>query len=115
MSGIGGDSGEVVLYQREDGTPSIQVRMEGGTVWLTQAQMAELFQTTPQNITLHLKSIFAEGELFEAATCKEYLQVRREAEYARLRANLADQPSEVEAVFRETLKKAQKKIEGKKK
>jgi hypothetical protein len=45
---------------------------------LTQAAMAELFQTTPQNITLHLQSIYDEGELDEAATCKEYLQVRQE-------------------------------------
>jgi hypothetical protein len=54
----------------------LEVRLDGDTVWLTQAQMAELFQTTPQNITLHLKAIFAEGELDEVATCKDYLQVR---------------------------------------
>ncbi len=71
-------SGEIILYQRDDGAPAIDVRMEGGTVWLTQARMAELFQTTPQNITLHLKAIYAEGELSKAATCKEYLQVRQE-------------------------------------
>ncbi|GHU04346.1 toxin Fic [Alphaproteobacteria bacterium] len=70
-------SGEIVLYQR-DGAPAIDVRLDGETVWLTQAQMADLFQTTPQNITLHLKAIFAEGELNEAATCKDYLQVRQE-------------------------------------
>jgi hypothetical protein len=45
---------------------------------MTQAQIAELFQTTPQNVTLHLKAIFAEGELDEGATCKDYLQVRQE-------------------------------------
>lgn len=72
------DNGEIVLYQRNDGTPAINVRMEGDSVWLTQAQMAELFQTTPQNITLHLKAIYAEGELTEVATCKDYLQVRQE-------------------------------------
>ena len=72
------DNGEIVFYQRDNGTPGIDVRMDGGTVWLTQAQMAELFQTTPQNITLHLKAIFAEGELTESATCKDYLQVRQE-------------------------------------
>ena len=55
-----------------------QCRFEVDTVWMTQAQMAELFQTTPQNVTLHLKAIFAEGELAEAATCKDYLQVRPE-------------------------------------
>lgn len=77
MADIAG-SGEIVFYQRDNGTPGIDVRMDGGTVWLTQAQMAELFQTTPQNITLHLKAIFAEGELTESATCKDYLQVRQE-------------------------------------
>jgi hypothetical protein len=72
------DNGEIILYQRNDGTPAINVRMEGDSVWLTQAQLAELFQTTPQNITLHLKAIYAEGELTEVATCKDYLQVRQE-------------------------------------
>jgi hypothetical protein len=69
---------EVVLYQTGDCRTRIDVRLADGTAWLTQAQMADLFQTTPQNITLHLKSIFAEGELEEGATCKDYLQVRRE-------------------------------------
>ncbi len=69
---------ELILYQTEDGRTRIQCRFEEETIWLTQAQMAELFQTTPQNVTLHLKAIFAEGELAEAATCKDYLQVRFE-------------------------------------
>lgn len=69
---------EIILYQTEDGRTRIQCRFEDQTVWLTQALMAELFQTTPQNITLHLRAIYAEGELIEAATCKEYLQVRYE-------------------------------------
>jgi hypothetical protein len=71
-------SSEIILYQTEDGRTRIQCRFENETVWLTQAQIAELFETTPQNITLHLKAIFAEGELVEAATCKDYLQVRLE-------------------------------------
>ena len=71
---------ELILYQSEDGLTRIECRFEGETLWLTQAQIAELIQTTPQNITLHLKDIFAEGELGEEATCKEYLQVRREGE-----------------------------------
>ena len=66
----------MLIYQ--DGTLSLSVRLDGQTVWLTQAAMAELFQTTPQNITLHLKSIYEEGELSEEATCKDYLQVRIE-------------------------------------
>ena len=69
---------ELILYQTEDGRTRIQCRFENDTLWLTQAQIAELFQTTPQNVTLHLKAIFEEGELTEAATCKDYLQVRRE-------------------------------------
>jgi hypothetical protein len=71
---------ELILYQTEDRSTRIDVRLADGTAWLTQAQMAELFQTTPQNITLHLKSIYAQGELIEEATCKSYLQVRREGE-----------------------------------
>lgn len=69
---------EIILYQTEDGRTRIQCRFENETIWLTQAQMAELFQTTPQNVTTHLRAIFAEGELVEAATCKDYLQVRTE-------------------------------------
>jgi hypothetical protein len=69
---------EIVFYQTEDGRGRIEVRLDGNTVWLTQRLMAELFQTTPQNITTHLRSIYAEGELSEAATCKESLQVREE-------------------------------------
>ena len=69
---------EIILYQTEDGRTRVQCRFENETLWLTQAQIAELFETTPQNVTLHLKGIFAEGELVEAATCKDYLQVRSE-------------------------------------
>ena len=74
--------GEILLYQTEDGRTRIQCRLEDETIWLTQAQIAELFQTTPQNVTLHLKSIFAEGELAEETTCKDYLQVRDEGKRA---------------------------------
>jgi hypothetical protein len=69
---------DIILYRTEDGRTRIQCRFEDETVWLTQAQIAELFQTTPQNVTMHLKAIFAEGELAEASTCKDYLQVRKE-------------------------------------
>jgi len=70
--------GQVLIYPSEDGRVKIEVRLENDTVWLTQAQIAELFQTTPQNITLHLKAVYEEGELSETATCKDYLQVRSE-------------------------------------
>lgn len=68
----------IVLYQTEDGRSRIQVRLEDQTVWLPQALMAELFQTTPQNITIHIKSIYDDGELAEPTTRKELLQVQEE-------------------------------------
>ncbi|MGZ5431838.1 MAG: hypothetical protein ACXWH7_02835 [Thermoanaerobaculia bacterium] len=70
--------GELVLYRTADGRARVSVRFEDRAVWLTQAGLAELFQTTPQNITQHLAAIYEEGELEETATCKDYLQVRRE-------------------------------------
>jgi len=70
--------GEIIIYQSEEGKTKIEVRFENDNVWLTQKMMAELFQTTPQNITLHLKNIFEEGELHEDATCKDFLQVQTE-------------------------------------
>ena len=78
MSGESLPQSEIILYQTEDGRTRIQCRFDDETLWLTQAQIADLFQTTPQNVTLHLKAIYAEGELGEAATCKDYLQVRSE-------------------------------------
>lgn len=68
----------LVLYVTEDGRSRIECRFEGDTIWLTQALIAELVQTTPQNITIHLKALYAERALDEAATCKECLQVRSE-------------------------------------
>ena len=63
---------EIILYQ-PDSTLSLDVRVENETVWLTQAQMKELFQTTRNNITLHIRNIFKEGELEESSVCKESL------------------------------------------
>lgn len=63
---------EIILYQ-PDSTLSLDVRVENETVWLTQAQMTELFQTTRNNITLHIRNIFKEGELEESSVCKESL------------------------------------------
>lgn len=73
-------SSEILFYQTEDARTRVEVRFDDNSAWLTQAQMAELFQTTPQNITLHLRSIYEEGELQEMATCKDYLQVRFEGQ-----------------------------------
>lgn len=69
---------EILIYQTEDGRTRIDVRLEAETVWLSQAAMAELYQTTPQNVTLHISNIYKEGELQAESTCKEYLQVRQE-------------------------------------
>jgi hypothetical protein len=69
---------ELILYQTEDGRTRVQCRFEADTLWLTQIQLAELFQTSVPNINIHLKAIYAEGELSEAATIKSYLIVRSE-------------------------------------
>jgi len=73
-----GGGSELLLYRTEDARTRVEVRLQDGSVWLTQAQMADLFQSTPQNITLHLKAIYQDGELLQEATCKDYLQVRAE-------------------------------------
>ena len=70
--------GEFIFYQTEDGKTRIECCFENETIWLSQALMAELFQTTPQNITLHLKALYEDDEIDQTATCKEYLQVQRE-------------------------------------
>jgi hypothetical protein len=196
--------GEIILYQRGD-APAIDVRLDGDTVWLSQQQLADLFQTSRTNVVEHIANIYAEGELRQEATCREFRQVRTEgnrqitrrlpyynldliislgyrvrshiatafriwaterlreylvkgftmddarlknlggggywkellerirdirssekvlyrqvlahaeAEYAKFRSQLAEQPSEVEAAYLETVKAVQKKISGKKK
>jgi hypothetical protein len=70
--------GEFLLYETEDGRTRVECRFAEDTLWLSQAMMAELFQTSSQNITLHLKALYAEGEIVPEATCKSYLQVRSE-------------------------------------
>ena len=69
---------KIVIYQTEDGKTQIDVRLENETVWLTQAQMVELFQTTKQNVSLHLNNLYKEGELQKEGTVKEYLTVQQE-------------------------------------
>ncbi len=71
-------SGEVILYQRDDGAPALEVRLDSETVWLSQQQIADLFQTSQQNVSLHLRNIYEEGELVETATYKDFLSVRQE-------------------------------------
>ncbi|MDD3761188.1 MAG: virulence RhuM family protein [Acidithiobacillus sp.] len=80
--------GELILYTADDGSVSIQLRAEGGTVWITQAEMAAMFQTSKQNISLHIKNVLAEGELRERATVKESLTVQTEGTRQVRRTNL---------------------------
>ena len=70
-------SGEIILYQRGD-APAIDVRLDGDTVWLSQQQLADLFQTSRTNVVEHIANIYAEGELSQEATCREFRQVRLE-------------------------------------
>jgi len=68
----------IIIYQTSDGKTKIDVKIDKDTVWLTQNQMAELFQTTKQNVSLHIKNIFEEGELDENSTVKNFLTVQKE-------------------------------------
>jgi hypothetical protein len=69
---------ELILYTSDDGQTQLHLRAENGSVWLTQLETAELFQTTKQNVSLHAKNIFEDGELTPEATVKESLTVRTE-------------------------------------
>lgn len=70
--------GEIILYQTEDGLTKIDVRFEDETVWLTQQQMADLFQSSRSNVVEHIRHIYEDGELDEASTCRKFRQVRTE-------------------------------------
>lgn len=72
------DRGELIVYRTEDGQAEVQLQTLDGSVWLNQAEMAELFDTTKQNVSLHIKNILKEGELAETATVKESLTVQNE-------------------------------------
>jgi len=69
---------EITLSHTEDGQTKIDVRLEEETVWLMQKQMVELFQNTKQNIGLHIRNIFKEGELIESPVVKDYLTIKTE-------------------------------------
>ena len=70
--------GELILYTTEDGLTEVSLRSVDNTVWLTQAQMSELFQASPQAVTQLVRAIYRDRELSERATCKNFLQVRTE-------------------------------------
>lgn len=77
MNNIESNKGEIVMYQPDE-TIRLEVRVENETVWLTQQQMADLFNATKQNVSLHINNIYDEGELEREATVKDYLTVRKE-------------------------------------
>ncbi len=71
---------QIAFYHSQDGRVSIEVLYDVDNIWLTQKRIAELFNTTPQNITQHIKNVYKEGEIDEKATCKDFLQVQKEGE-----------------------------------
>ena len=73
-----GEYGEILIYQTDNGQTNIEVKIEDDTVWLTQQQMSELFQTSRTNVVEHIKHIYEEGELDEISTCRNFRQVRKE-------------------------------------
>jgi len=74
------NASQFIIYQTEDGQTRLDVRFQNETVWLTQKLLSELLLTTPENILMHLKNIYSEGELDEQATTKDFLVVRQEGE-----------------------------------
>lgn len=84
---VSNTNGQIAIYQTADGETQIDVRIEQDNVWLTQLQMSEVFDTTPENILMHLKNIFRDAELAESATAKDFLVVqtegRRKKQYAK--------------------------------
>ena len=72
------DKGEIIIYQTSDGQTELDVRLEDDSVWLSQSQLAQLLQVRPQNITMHIRNVYKEGELERSATCKDFLQVQNE-------------------------------------
>lgn len=75
---MGQDNNQIIIYQSEDGETRIDVKFTGDTVWLSQQQMADLYQTSRPNIVQHIRNIYEDGELDEPSTCKNFLQVRTE-------------------------------------
>ncbi len=70
--------GEILIYQSDDGLTNVEVKIEDETVWLTQQQMTDLFQTSRTNVVEHIKHIYEDGELDEISTCRKFRQVRKE-------------------------------------
>lgn len=78
MKNNANNNGNIVIYQSEDGNTKINVNLQDETVWLSQQQLAELYQSSRTNIVEHIRNIYEEGELSEVSTCRNFRQVRRE-------------------------------------
>ena len=70
------EENKIIIYTANDGKTRIDVKLEEETLWLTQTQMCELYQTSRTNVVEHIKHIYEEGELNEEATCRKFRQVR---------------------------------------
>ncbi len=70
--------GSILIYQTEKGDTRIDVFFQNDDIWMNQSSLAQLYNTTPQNITMHIRNIYADGELDELSTCKEFLQIQTE-------------------------------------
>lgn len=78
MKNNANNNGDIVIYQSENGNTKINVNLQDETVWLSQQQLAELYQSFRTNIVEHIRNIYEEGELSEVSTCRNFRQVRRE-------------------------------------
>lgn len=72
------NQGNILIYQNEKGDTKVDAYFNDSSIWMNQKSIAQLYQTSPQNITLHIKNIYSDGELVEESTCKDYLQVQNE-------------------------------------
>jgi len=103
------DNSEIVIYQTEDGHTKIEVRLEDETVWLTQTQMAELFQTTKQNVSLHINNAIKEGEIDPNSVVKEYLTTAADGKSYRTKHYNLD--AIISVGYLASIKETQKRLE----
>lgn len=102
------DNNEIIIYQSEDGETHIDVKFTGETVWLSQQQMADLYQSSRSNVVEHIKHIYEDGELDEISTCRNFRQVRQEGSRQVVR-----EISPVERAYLDTIKALNAKAKNK--
>ena len=83
---------QFLIYRSEDGRIKLDVRFQNDTVWLTQAMIAELFQTTVPNVSMHIKSVYEDGELVRAATVKKFLSEELDVDLTAFSNSTIDSP-----------------------